>query len=50
MCPLNGCTQPTRGSPSVFGLVRGKFILDDKKYTNLNDELYSSPDIISVSE
>ena len=48
MCRLNSCAQPTRGGPSVFGLVGEKVNPDDTKYTNLNDEMYCSPDIISV--
>jgi len=50
VCRLNSCAQPTRGSPSVVGLGRETIIPDDTKYRNLNDELYSSPDTISVAK
>ena len=50
MCRLNSWAQQKGGGPSVFGLVREKIIPDDTKYTNLNDEMYSSPDTISVAK
>jgi hypothetical protein len=50
VCRLNSCAQPTRGGPSVFVLVREKIIPGGTKYTNLNDELYSSQDTISVAK
>ena len=50
MCRLNSCEEPTFGGPLVFGLGREKIIPDGTKYANLNDELYSSPDTISVAK
>jgi len=50
VCRLNSCAQPTRGSPSLFGLCRETIIPDDTKYTNRYDELYSSFDTVSVAK